>query len=82
LDHGFIEDGEMEEIAELEYAKAGITTPLYPLDVAYSTKGLKSCPYVKVDMPPFAKKKAKWNTTKSDPKEIKTTHPILKGRLV
>ena len=82
LDHGFIEDGEMEEIAELEYAKAGITTPLYPLDVAYSTKGLKSCPYVKVDKPPFAKKKAKWNTSKGDPKEIKTTHPILKGRLV
>jgi hypothetical protein len=82
LDHGFIEDGELEEIAELEYAKAGITTPLYPLDVAYNTKGLKSCPYVKVDKPPFAKKKAKWNTSKGDPKEIKTTHPILKGRLV
>lgn len=82
LDHGFIEDGEMEEIADLEYAKAGITTPLYPLDVAYSTKGLKSCPYVKVDKPPFAKKKTKWNTSKGDPKEIKTTHPILKGRLV
>ena len=82
LDHGFIEDGEMEEIAELEYAKAGITTPLYPLDEAYNTKGLKSCPYVKVDKPPFAKKKAKRNTSKGDPKEIKTTHPVLKGRLV
>ena len=82
LDHGFIEDSEMEEIAELEYTKASSTTPLYPLDVAYNTKGLKSCPYVKVDKPPFAKKKAKWNTSKSDPKEIKTTHPILKGRLV
>lgn len=82
LNHGFIEDSEMEEIAELEYTKAGSTTPLYPLDVAYNTKGLKSCPYVKVDKPPFAKKKAKWNTSKSDPKEIKTTHPILKGRLV
>ena len=82
LDHGFIEDSEMEEIAELEYTKASSATPLYPLDVAYNTKGLKSCPYVKVDKPPFAKKKAKWNTAKSDPKEIKTTHPILKGRLV
>lgn len=82
LDHGFIEDGEMEEIAELEYTKAGSATPLYPLDEAYNTKGLKSCPYVKVDKPPFAKKKAKRNTSKGDPKEIKTTHPILKGRLV
>ena len=82
LNHGFIEDSEMEEIAELEYSKAGTTTPLYPLDVAYNTKGLKSCPYVKVDKPPFAKKKAKWNTSISDPKEIKTTYPILKGRLV
>lgn len=82
LNHGFIEDSEMEEIAELEYTKAGSNTPLYPLDEAYNTKGLKSCPYVKVDKPPFAKNKAKWNTPKSDPKEIKTTHPILKGRLV
>lgn len=82
LDHGFIEDSEMEEIAELDYTKAGNDTPLYPLDVAYKTKGLKSCPYVKVDKPPFAKKKAKWNTQKNNPKEIKTTHPILKGRLI
>ena len=82
LDHGFVEDSEMEEIAELDYTKAGNDTPLYPLDVTYNTKGLKSCPYVKVDKPPFAKKKAKWNTQKNNPKEIKTTHPILKGRLV
>lgn len=82
LDLGFIEDSEMNSIEELEYTKAGSTTPLYPLDVAYGTKDLKSCPYVKVDKPPFAKKKANWNTIKSNPKEINTTHPILKGRLV
>lgn len=82
LDLGFIEDSEMNSIEELKYTKAGSTTPLYPLDVAYGTKNLKSCPYVKVDKPPFAKKKANWNTIKSDPKEINTTHPILKGRLV
>lgn len=82
LDHGFIEDSEMEEIAELDYTKASNDAPLYPLDVAYNTKGLKSCPYVKVDKPPFAKKKTKWNTQKNNPKEIKTTHPILKGRLL
>ena len=82
LDLGFIEDSEMNSIEELEYTKAGSTTPLYPLDVAYGTKDLKSCPYVKVDKPPFAKKKANWNTIKSNPKEINTTHQILKGRLV
>ena len=82
LDLGFIEDSEMNIIEELKYTKAGSTTPLYPLDVAYGTKNLKSCPYVKVDKPPFAKKKANWNTIKSNPKEINTTHPILKGRLV
>lgn len=82
LDLGFIEDSEMNSIEELKYTKAGSTTPLYPLDVAYGTKDLKSCPYVKVDKPPFAKKKANWNTIKSNPKEINTTHPILKGRLV
>ena len=82
LDLGFIEDSEMNSIEELEYTKAGSTTPLCPLDVAYGTKDLKSCPYVKVDKPPFAKKKANWNTIKSNPKEINTTHPILKGRLV
>lgn len=82
LDLGFIEDSEMNSIEELKYTKAGSTTPLYPLDVAYGTKNLKSCPYVKVDKPPFAKKKANWNTIKSNSKEINTTHPILKGRLV
>lgn len=79
LDHGFIEDGEMEEIAELGYTKAGNDTPFYPLD---NEKGIKSCPYVKEDKPPFVKKKATWNMQTNNPKEKKTTHPILKGRLL
>jgi hypothetical protein len=83
LNRGHIEDGEMTEIDDLEYTKASTAEkPLYPIDVDYNNKDKKGCPYVKVDKPPFAKKKAKWNTSKGDPKEIKTTHPILKGRLV
>ena len=82
LNRGHIEDGEITEIAKLEYTLATADTPLYPLDEAYKLNGLKSCPYVKVSKPPFAKKKAKFEKPKSDSKEIKTTHPILKGRLV
>ena len=83
LKRGHIEDGEMTEIDKLEYTKASTAEkPLYPIDADYNNKDKKGCPYVKVDKPPFAKKKAKWNTSKGDPKEIKTTHPILKGRLV
>ena len=82
LDKGIIEESEMMEIAGLPYTTADTPSPRYSLDGAYKNEDLKSCPYVKVDKPPFAKKKAMWNTQKSDPKEIKTTHPILKGRLV
>lgn len=82
LNRGVIEDSEMEPISELEYTKAGSTTSLYPLNEAYNNKGRKSCPYVKVDQPPFSKKKASWNKNQGDSKEIPTTHPILKGRLV
>ena len=81
LNEGFVEDSELEEIEKLAYSEASKEEPLFPLDVAYNTKGLKSCPYVKVDKPPFAKKKPSWDTP-TDPKEIKNTHPILKGRLV
>ncbi len=82
LNEGFVEDSELKNIEDLAYSKASNQrTPLYPLDEDYRSKGLKSCPYVKVDAPPFVKKKPKWNTPK-DPKETKTTHPILKGRLV
>ena len=82
LNQGFVEDSELEEIEELDYTTSSTQDkPHYPLDVAYKTKGLKGCPYVKTDKPPFAKKKADWGTVKS-PKETKTTHPILKGRLL
>lgn len=83
LNRGHIEDGEMTMIADLEYTNASTDDhPLYPIDADYNKKDKKGCPYVKVDKPPFAKKKAKFEKPKSDPKEIKTTHPILKGRLV
>jgi hypothetical protein len=81
LDKGHIEDGEMTEIVSLDYGTDVDTKSLYPLDEAYNAKGLKKCPYVKDSKPPFVKK-AKWDTKKSNPKEIKTTHPILKGRIV
>ena len=82
LDSGFVEEGELNEIDDLAYSKASkAENPLYPLDEAYKLKGLKSCPYIKTDMPPFVKKKNSWNTP-DNPKEIKTTHPILKGRLI
>ena len=84
LDNGFIEESELTEIAELAYTKASTDDkPLYPIEADYNDKKKKNkgCPYIKKDKPPFVKQKANWNTP-SDPKEIKTTHPILKGRLV
>lgn len=83
LNRGHIEEGEMTEKDALEYSMASTAEkPLYPIDADYNNKDKKGCPYVKVDKPPFAKKKAKHEKAKIDPKEIKTTHPILKGRLV
>ena len=81
LNRGHIEDGEVTKIANLEYTTDTADTPRYPLNEAYKLDGLKSCPYVKKDKPPFSKKTS-FEKSKSDPKEIKTTHPILKGRLV
>ena len=82
LDRGFIEESELEEIASLAYANAcGPNTPFYPIEEQYKKKGKKGCPYVKKDKPPFAKNKSNWETSE-DPKEIKTTHPVLKGRIV
>jgi hypothetical protein len=82
LDSGFIEESELTEIAELAYTKASTDDkPLYPIEADYNQKKNKGCPYIKKDKPPFVKQKANWNTP-SDPKEIMTTHPILKGRLV
>jgi hypothetical protein len=84
LDNGFIEESELTEIAELAYTKASTDDkPLYPIEADYNDKKKKNkgCPYIKKDKPPFVKQKANWSTP-SDPKEIMTTHPILKGRLV
>ncbi len=84
LDNGFIEESELTEIAELAYTKASTNDkPLYPIEADYNDKKKKNkgCPYIKKDKPSFVKQKVNWSTP-SDPKEIKTTHPILKGRLV
>ena len=84
LDNGFIEESELTEIAKLAYTEASTDDKsLYPIEADYNDKKKKNkgCPYIKKDKPPFVKQKANWNTP-SDPKEIKTTHPILKGRLV
>jgi hypothetical protein len=86
-----IEESEMTEISEIAYKKADTeNSPLFPLEPDYNHDTLKGCPYVKVDKPPFVKKDGwKKNPTtreiQANPeiiKEIKTTHPILKGRLV
>lgn len=91
LNEGLIEESEMTEIKEIAYMKADTTdNPLFPLESDYNYNTLKGCPYVKVDKPPFVKKDGwKKNPTISEIhanpeviKEIKTTHPILKGRLV
>ena len=82
LDNGFIEESELTEIAELAYTKASTDDKqFYPIEADYNQKKNKGCPYIKKDKPPFIKQKAKRDKP-SDPKEIKTTHPILKGRLV
>ena len=84
LDNGFIEESELTEIAKLAYTEASTDDkPLYPIEADYNDKKKKNkgCPYIKKDKPPFVKQKANWSTP-SDPKEINTTHPILKGRLV
>lgn len=91
LDRGEIEESELTEIDEIAYSLANNKDkPLFPLEPDYSHDTLKGCPYVKVDKPPFVKKGGweKSPTTreiqanKDIIKEIKTTHPILKGRLV
>ena len=56
--------------------------PLYPLEGQYKRENDKKCPYVKTDKPAFAKKVPNWGDSKADDREIKTTHSILKGRLL
>ena len=83
LDAGRVEDSERCKIDDIPYKKdSTIEHPLYPLNESYNKKGIKSCPYVKTDKPPFAKKSPQWEKSGPDVREIKTTHPILKGRLL
>ena len=83
LDNGKVEDSELCKIAELEYTKDTTNlTPRYPLEEDYNKKSCKKCPYVKTDKPAFAKKSPKWGDNKADVRETRTTHSILKGRLV
>ena len=91
LDRGEIEESELTEIDKIAYNLANnADKPLFPLEPDYNHDTLKGCPYVKVDKPPFVKKGGwkKSPTTREIQanqevvKEIKTTHPILKGRLV
>lgn len=91
LDRGEIEESELTEIGKIAYTSANnADKPLFPLETDYNYDTLKGCPYVKVDKPPFVKKSGwkKSPTTseiQANPgiiKEIKTTHPILKGRLI
>ena len=91
LDRGEIEESELIEIDKIAYTLANnADKPLFPLEPDYSHNILKGSPYVKVDKPPFIKKSG-WKKSPTTGeiqanqeviKEIKTTHPILKGRLV
>ncbi len=91
LDRGEIEESELTEIDKIAYTLANdADKPLFPLEPDYSHNILKGSPYVKVDKPPFIKKGG-WKKSPTTGeilanqeviKEIKTTHPILKGRLV
>ena len=83
LNKGKVEDSELCEIEELEYTKdATKLTSHYPLEGQYKREKDKKCPYVKTDKPAFAKKSPNWGDSKASDREIKTTHSILKGRLV
>jgi len=82
LDKGIIEDGELTKIDDLSYTKASTpNVPLCPIKKDHDDKKLKGCPFVSTSRPPFAKAKPNWGNMKT-PQETKTTHPILKGRLV
>ena len=78
-----MEDSELCTIAELPYDKDKTNyIPRYPLEGQYKREDVKKCPYVKTDKPAFAKKVPNWGDSKANDREIKTTHSILKGRLL
>ena len=83
LNNGKVEDSELCAIAELPYDKDKTNNiPRYPLEGQYKREDIKKCPYVKTDKPAFAKKVHNWGDSKANDREIKTTHSILKGRLL
>lgn len=83
LNNGKVEDSELCAIADLPYTKdTSGNLPRYPIDGQYKREKNKKCPYVKTDKPAFAKKTSNWGDGNADNREIKTTHSILKGRLV
>ena len=83
LNNGKVEDSELCAIAELPYDKDKTNyIPRYPLEGQYKREDIKKCPYVKTDKPAFAKKVHNWGDSKANDREIKTTHSILKGRLL
>jgi hypothetical protein len=83
LNNGKVEDSELCTIAELPYDKDKTNyIPRYPLEGQYKREDVKKCPYVKTDKPAFAKKVPNWGDSKANDREIKTTHSILKGRLL
>ena len=83
LNSGKVEDSELCAIADLPYTKdTKGRLPRYPLEGQYKRDDDKKCPYVKTDKPAFAKKVPNWGDNNADDREIKTTHSILKGRLL
>ena len=83
LDSGRVEESELAKIKEIPYTKdqEGIL-PYYPLEGQYKRETDKKCPFVKTDKPAFARKTKKWEDNNASDRAIKTTHPILKGRLL
>ena len=83
LNNGKVEDCELCAIADLPYTKDKTKNhPRYPLEGQYKREDDKKCPYVKMEKPAFAKKVPNWGDSKAEDREIKTTHSILKGRLL
>ena len=71
LDQGHIEESELEVIATLDYTQSG--QDLVPIKPDFKQQDRKGSPYVEGG-------KKSWDAP-TDPRQIPTTHSILKGRL-
>lgn len=81
LDKGWVEQAELTPIEETDYGNDISVRGLYPLESDFDQKTLKSCPFVNTDKPFFSKSST--NRGKStDLRENKTTHKVMKGRLL